>query len=90
MAHLSSTVLYDRTQSEIIGAKILFCSIVLLNCFNFNKTCYYMNLLYTSCRGIMPYMKNQLQWISRTVLVKENNIEEAMKVSGTCGSVDLE
>ena len=45
-----------------------------------------MNLLYPSCRGIMPYMKNQLQWISRTVLVKENNIEEAGPTGLTDGA----
>ena len=30
----------------------------------------------------MPYIKRQLQWIARTVMVKENNIEEAMQVLG--------
>ena len=28
----------------------------------------------------MPYVKRQLQWIARTVMVKDNNIEEAMQV----------
>ena len=28
----------------------------------------------------MPYMKKQVQWVSRTVMVKENNIDEAMQV----------
>jgi len=28
----------------------------------------------------MPYAKRQLQWISRTVFVKENNVEEALKL----------
>ncbi len=28
----------------------------------------------------MPYVKRQIQWIARTVMVKDNNIEEAMQV----------
>ena len=28
----------------------------------------------------MPYMKKQVQWISRTVMVKNNDIDEAMQV----------
>ena len=28
----------------------------------------------------MPYMKRQVQWISRTVMVKNNDVEEAMQV----------
>ena len=28
----------------------------------------------------MSYMKKQVQWIARTVLVKDNNVEEAMRV----------
>lgn len=28
----------------------------------------------------MPYMKRQLHWISRTVMVQNNNVEEALKV----------
>ena len=29
----------------------------------------------------MPYMKRQLQWISRTVMVKDNDVAGAMKVN---------
>ena len=28
----------------------------------------------------MPYMKKQVQWISRTVMVKDNDVDEAMQV----------
>ncbi|XP_023337670.1 28S ribosomal protein S21, mitochondrial [Eurytemora carolleeae] len=28
----------------------------------------------------MPYMKRQLHWISRTVMVQNNNVEEALKL----------
>ena len=28
----------------------------------------------------MPYMKKQVQWISRTVMVKNNDIDEAMQI----------
>jgi len=36
------------------------------------------NMFLTS--PLSRYMKNQLQWVSRTVMVKENNVDEAMKV----------
>ena len=28
----------------------------------------------------MKYLSNQTKWISRTVMVKDNNVEDAMKV----------
>jgi len=28
----------------------------------------------------MPYMKKQTQWISRTVMVKNNDVDEAMQI----------
>jgi len=33
-----------------------------------------------SPRLYMPYMKKQVQWISRTVMVKDNDVDEAMQV----------
>ena len=48
--------------------------------------CYILKVSH-SCEGFvclqsvkMPYVKRQIQWIARTVMVKDNNIEEAMQV----------
>ena len=36
--------------------------------------------MFTSPTFYMPYMKKQVQWISRTVMVKNNDIDGAMQV----------